>query len=110
MCMHLACKSCGQPITAGDMNLDRLVAKCRCCHAVFGFSKDLGLKAEAGLRKRDAAPLPKGITVEETGEGLALVHRWFSPKFIIFIICCVFGDGFLIFWYSVALRPGPSVI
>lgn len=48
--------------------------------------------------------------MEETGEGLALVRRWYSSKFIIFIICCVFGDGFLIFWYSAALRPGTSVI
>src|SRR5262245_30407928 len=104
--MHLTCKSCGQSIPAEDMNLDRLVAKCRSCNAVFGFAEDLGLPAEGKRRKREEVPLPEGITAEETGEGLALVRRWYSSKLIFLVFFCAIWDGFLIFWYSMALRPG----
>jgi hypothetical protein len=89
--MHLNCKACGAQIRAEDMNLDHLVARCRHCHAVFGFREQLeadqaqpsdpsapvaapggyvqGPRARPGYvpavgRRRAEVPLPKGLSVQ----------------------------------------------
>ena len=38
--MRVSCKSCGAAIPAANLNLDRMVAKCGACHAVFAFAVD----------------------------------------------------------------------
>ena len=38
--MRVSCKSCGAAVPAANLNLDRMVAKCGACHAVFAFAVD----------------------------------------------------------------------
>jgi hypothetical protein len=99
--MQLNCPFCGHAIPAADINLERLVAKCASCSAVFGFEDQLA-DAPKGARRLDV-PLPKGILVEQQGDGLAITRRWFSPKFLFLVFFCACWDGFLCFWYSMAL-------
>ena len=96
--MKLSCPSCGAPIKAEDMNLDRMVAKCRACHAVFDF------QATAATRtRRDAVPLPSAIQLDARGGELVLTRAWRSPKFYFMAFFCVIWDGFLFFWYAMTL-------
>jgi hypothetical protein len=99
--MQLNCPYCGHQIPAADINVERMVAKCASCSAVFGF-EDPVAAAPAFARKLDV-PLPKGILMEQQGYELAITRRWLSPKFFFLVFFCACWDGFLCFWYSMAL-------
>ncbi|MCH6256196.1 hypothetical protein MLD52_06525 [Puniceicoccaceae bacterium K14] len=48
-------------------------------------------------------PIPKNLDfIEEHGK-LVIRRKWFGPQFIFLTVFCVLWDGFLVFWYSVAL-------
>jgi hypothetical protein len=50
-----------------------------------------------------SAPMPANVMVNHTGTGLELAYRWYTSKFIFLAVFCLFWDGFLVFWYSMAL-------
>ena len=52
------------------------------------------------------APLPKRVTIARESGILTITYRWFSPKYVFLAFFCIFWDGFLFFWYSVALQKG----
>jgi len=125
--MEINCTSCGARIPADDVNIDRLVAKCRTCNCVFDFSGQLAAaSSESKQRRRAFVGLPAGmkVVVDEREVGGAddyrlaagehrgdfiVRRRWFDPATHIFmIVFCVFWDGFLAFWYSAALGNGVS--
>jgi DNA-directed RNA polymerase subunit RPC12/RpoP len=70
--MQLSCPYCGHNIPAADINVERMVAKCASCSAVFGFEDQID-SASVQARKL-AVPLPKGILVEQQG----YATRWRS--------------------------------
>jgi hypothetical protein len=117
--MEIKCTSCGARVPADDVNLDRLVAKCRTCDCVFDFSGQLAAtSSEAKPHRRAFVGLPAGMKVvvdeREVGDAddyrlaagdhrgdFIVRRRWFDPATHIFmIVFCVFWDGFLAFWYS----------
>jgi len=127
--MNLACMKCGQAIVAEDINLDRLLAKCRHCNTVFDFSAQLGRGEGTGApeartlqRRRAAVPLPPGLRVldDETSAAgqpyrigasrptvLRIERRWFSASRHVFMLFfCIAWDAFLVFWYSHATKGG----
>jgi hypothetical protein len=111
--MQLSCQACGAPIRADDMNLESMVAKCRHCDAVFSFADRVGPPAAVtATRKKGIVPQPKNIVVDEWGGELRLTRRWFHPALFFLLFFCIAWDGFLVFWYSMALGdfgpPGAS--
>jgi hypothetical protein len=100
--MQLHCPYCGSQIPAEHVNLDNMVAKCASCSSVFRFDDQLGA-AEAAPRTQLDVPLPKGIAVEHQGYELAIVRRWLSAKYFFLIFFCLFWDGFLLVWYTIAI-------
>ena len=84
--MNIACRSCSQPIHSDDVNLDRLIAKCRSCHAVFHFTlgDDSGTPQEG--RERANVPRPDNYTVDDFGGELQIIKRWRSGCAILFLI------------------------
>jgi hypothetical protein len=48
--------------------------------------------------------------MDDWGSSLTIVHRWFSPKYIGLVVFCVFWDGFLVFWYSMAFTTGAPLV
>ncbi len=119
--MKLTCKDCGAPIKAADMNLDLALARCHACDAVFSFAEDLGVDPVAPLapsRKPRPAPatrdlrdlpVPEGIELQEEGGALTIRYRWFGLKFIALALFCLFWDGFLVFWYGIAITTGADI-
>ena len=106
--MQLHCPYCAHDIPAADINLDRMVAKCASCSAVFSFDDQIDAAPQRPLRLE--VPLPKGITVEREGYELAITRRWMSPKYFLLIFFCLIWDGFLCFWYSIALAGGAWIM
>jgi hypothetical protein len=100
--MKLNCPYCGSEVPAEHVNLDRLIAKCAGCNAVFSFEDQIDLPGMQPLKRLDV-PLPKGIELANNGYDLTIIRRWFSLKYIFLTFFCLFWDGFLLFWYSMAL-------
>lgn len=81
--MRIECRSCGEVVSAEDINIDKMVAKCSSCHAVFGFQ----LEGEARpKRERANVAMPKSVTVEDFGGELVITHRWRNIVAVIFLV------------------------
>ncbi len=101
--MQIHCRQCGAEIPAGNINLDRMVAKCRACNAVFSFADQLDNGANYwGDAKLDVS-LPKNLAVDNFGSELKITRRWFSPKYIAMIFFSLFWNGFMVVWYGIAI-------
>jgi hypothetical protein len=124
--MQITCSSCGAPVAARDVNLDRMLAKCDSCNAVFDISAQMPRPegAAPAARARRLVGMPRGIRVvvdetvapggpAQTGEPyrlnaaaqphVVLVRSWFRPVLLFIAVGCVFWDGFLILAYATAL-------
>ena len=105
--MKLHCPTCAAVIPSEDINLDRMVAKCRACSTVFGFGDQLP-SAAAPLVRRERAQiaLPGHFAVEDSAERFALTRRWFNFTYFFMAFFTVAWNAFLLVWYSIALKPG----
>jgi predicted Zn finger-like uncharacterized protein len=101
--VKLNCPECGAEIPADNINLDRMVAKCRECNTVFGFGDQFGASAGAQSLVRLAVPRPASLQVEQDGAELRLTRRWFSPTYIFLGIFAIFWNGFMAVWFGIAI-------
>ncbi|MCA9793393.1 MAG: hypothetical protein KC910_16400, partial [Candidatus Eremiobacteraeota bacterium] len=108
MSISIRCPNCGGRIAAEDVNLDRLVGRCRVCDDLFDCSEQLPASSGSGFAapavpSRAEAPCPSTITSTPRGRDITFTRRWFSGQIFFLLFFCVFWDGFLIFWYGLAL-------
>ena len=101
--MKLSCPECGAQIPAGNINLDRMVAKCHACDAVFGFGEQLGLSTGQQSLARVAVPRPANIQIDQDGAELRFTRRWFSPVYIFLAMFAIFWNGFMAVWFGIAI-------
>lgn len=106
--MLLSCPSCRATIPADDVHLPSGRAKCRACNAVFRLAGADAAEAPAIPRAR--APRPKGIAEIPGAEGVAYERRWWGYQFLFMVFFCILWDGFLVFWYAMALSEGNLVM
>jgi hypothetical protein len=97
--MQLHCKGCGKQILADDVNIKLAIAKCQACHAVFNFANEVGGATET----KPEVALPKRFQVDAWGRELTITRRWYSHGVWFLVFFCTIWDGFLIFWYSMAV-------
>jgi hypothetical protein len=111
----LECPSCGGKTRfASDSN----ILVCQYCgneHALrLSHGQAAPPPADMGAayrRSKGLAPQPKSVRVEKNRAGIKLSWRWYSPKFLGLVFFCVIWDGFLCFWYSIALNAsGPGLM
>lgn len=101
--MQVNCPSCRSPLTPSDMNHTRTLAQCRHCQTLVDLN-DLPSPEDANeARHRSTISLPNGFVLEDSPQGLMIVHRWFTSRFILLALACIFWDGYLISLYSNAL-------
>jgi len=98
--LQLHCKSCGKLIPAQDVNIDKAIAKCQACHAVFRFAD--GLDGGAGPA-RPQVGLPARFTLDNWGPELTITRRWYSHGLWFLVLFCIFWDGFLVMWYTMGI-------
>lgn len=113
--MQIHCRYCASEIAAENINLDKLVAKCSNCNAVFSIAGELGMeageKASKGKGKPTsplmAVPMPQGIMVDESMGELKITRKWFSPvQTFPIAFFAVIWNGFMIIWYGAAFASG----
>ncbi len=94
--MRLNCRSCGTEIKAGGMNLDRMLAKCDACNAVFSFADqfDYASTREEAYQKFNVEQ-PKGIQIDNFGLDLKITRKWFSPLFFFLLFFTLFWNGII---------------
>jgi hypothetical protein len=119
--LSIHCPQCRKKVPATAVNVERMVAKCDACDAVFDFSEQV----ERSRVPLDAAPtapvpLPPGIKVEredaavfgdyrnapKAGGKLVIQRRWFRWALLPLLGFCVFWDGFLVIWYAGVIAGG----
>ncbi len=105
--MQVHCTKCNAVILPADLDIARSLAKCADCGEVFNCADQLALVADFEPSRGDGTgpdiPMPKGIRVFHHAHGLRIVRRWFGPKFLFLIVFCAFWDGFMLFWFSIAI-------
>ena len=110
--MRLFCPDCGAAIGAGDIDLDKLLAKCRACNSDFGFKQSISAEQARGENRLPPGAVmsiparPPRMHAADTVAGWEIRWRWFNGGFVMLLFFCIAWDSFLIFWYSMALRPG----
>ena len=96
--MRLVCPQCTTEIVADDINLDRLVAKCRRCHAVFGFEDTIGQRTFGRSTPPLDVPLPERMALDHTGAGLRIARRWFTPGALFLLFFAIFWTASISIW------------
>jgi len=96
-------------VQAENINIQSCIAKCGYCSAVFGFADKVPGAAAPGSSKR-AVEMPKSYTLENEGADLAITRRWMNWKYVMMLVFCVFWDGFLVFWYTIAFTKGGPLV
>jgi hypothetical protein len=96
---QIACKACGKLIPAADVNIDKAIAKCMACDAVFSIAGGVGVANQPRL----PVPMPKGFRVESWGSELVLTRRWYTHGLWGLLAFCIFWDGFLVVWYTIGI-------
>lgn len=100
--MKLNCPECAAEIPSNNINLDRMVAKCRECNAVFGFGDQLDSSEQQSLT-RMPVPRPANLQIEHDGAYLRFTRRWFSVVYIMLGIFALFWNGFMAVWFGIAI-------
>jgi hypothetical protein len=103
--MKTVCPSCRVPVADDDVNLATGVARCRACNNVFqaGAGPEL---AAAPAGPRLLAGKPRTMEVTQSGSEMTAEYRWYTRKYIVLALFCIFWDVFLTGWYAATLRRG----
>jgi hypothetical protein len=101
--MKLDCPKCAAEISAENMNLDRMVAKCGRCHSVFSFADHFGY---VGSKTKLAAPQPDKVKMENWGGGLTLQWRWFNWMILLLTAFAIFWNGMMFSFVGGSLFSG----
>ncbi|MDD4005302.1 MAG: hypothetical protein PHW69_08900 [Elusimicrobiaceae bacterium] len=99
--MQIICPDCRAVIAGEDVNIQTGLAKCGGCGSVFGIAGQVGGTFSAPKR---VIELPARFKTAHEGGDFVITYRWFSAKHVFLLFFCVFWDGFLVFWYNMALR------
>jgi hypothetical protein len=109
---ELECISCGAPILAGNVNLDRGLAKCSHCGAIFTITHDAQPTGNVPPVQRPPqpepidVPMPARFRVEDLGGTLTIEYNWWTPAILFLVFFAVLWNGFMIGWHTIALSTG----
>ena len=71
----LMCPHCKNVVSSGNVNTEKLVAKCPDCQSVFSFAKD----KDYILKERSKINVPDDIEIWKQANGLRISYKWNDP-------------------------------
>lgn len=83
MAAQLTCPNCGTTIKSNDINIERLIAKCDQCHAIFDFDQQ---SLEPIKKERPMIPLPKGFDLVELEDEVQISISWRKTRHRAFFV------------------------
>jgi len=105
--MNINCTSCQREIDVTDINLSEKIAKCESCNSVFSCADQL---RELTPKNREMVDMPKSIQVELNKSELTITRKWLSLVSFFMVPFCIFWDGFMIMWFSIAFSKGIMIM
>jgi len=106
--VQIHCKSCGSEVAADGINIEKMVAKCSACNAVFGFADQAEAGAN-GARERPPVLTPRNTRVEREGADLTITFRWFRLAYLPMVALSIAWTVGVRRLYQAALSPGVSL-
>ncbi len=101
--MKLHCQHCNAVVPADNINMEKTLAVCPECDAIFRFGDSFAPEKP----KRRKLKTPDRFSIEAHPDLLRIVYRWFQPTVAVSVtIFVILWDGFLIFWYASAIGKG----
>jgi len=94
--MQAICPKCSQAVPSEDINIQAMTALCRRCNEIFPVPVAAVEAPILGI------PAPFQV-VEDTSRSLHVSWRWWRWQYLFLVFFCIAWDGFLFFWYSMAL-------
>lgn len=79
--MQIYCRQCGKEIQADGVNLDKMIAKCSACNAVFSFADMYDGEHSHQKKKQHLqydVPMPDKFSIRDDGDTLTIERKWFS--------------------------------
>lgn len=106
----IRCPYCRREVPVSEVNMQRLVGRCLECGKLFDL-QEAGLVGNtlATSPPRPRVAQPKEITIQESMRGQQIRLRWFGPEYLAMAFFCLFWDGFLVVWYTIALSAPRGV-
>lgn len=98
----LSCPNCRAEILSEDINIDKLVAKCRSCHHVFSFEEQI----QQAQRHRPEVLLPPGIEAYSTPGEVDMVISWRQSNSSFMTLFTILWNTFLIPFVYIAFTSG----
>ncbi len=102
--MQVQCKKCNAAILPENLDLLRSLAKCDACGNLFNCAAQLDALGDDGSGTREKVPMPKGIRLFRRASGLRILRRWFGAKYFGLLFFCLFWNGFMVVWFSIAIK------
>ncbi len=99
--MEIYCNNCKSLIPAGNIDLNRQIAKCDYCNSIFNCKDEL---SNVSNNIRDDLKLPDGIKIKRDISGLNIERRWLTSKYIFLAFFTVLY-GLYIFGYMTSPKP-----
>lgn len=97
--MKVVCPNCRAPIPGDTINVASMSAVCRACAEVFPIAAGTAAPPPPGDAER-----PRIVRVEELpAGGLRLSWSWWRWSYVFLIFFTIAWDGFLVFWYAMAI-------
>lgn len=97
------CPNCSSQLRGDDINIHELIGKCARCDHIFRLTipRD-SIPVEKTIGAEPSRP--SGILIDdELTDALLILRRWFHPTLFFLLFFCIAWDGFLVFWYAIAL-------
>lgn len=105
--LELACKNCGSQLEPESISTELNAARCTHCNALFAIALPQQQNAESTRKgPRPKVPMPKGFEVSELGHEFVIKRRWYSPALFFLLFFCIFWNGFMVVWHTMALTTG----
>lgn len=100
--ISIKCPNCASAIREEDYDQQRGMMKCGYCGTLM--LPPRGRSGPQGFQPRPPIPLPEGMSLEPTTDGIVITRRWWHITAIFLIIFCFFWDSFLVGWFTVASK------
>lgn len=89
--VHLDCPECHTPIKSENINLDKGIAKCHHCDALFDYEMSL-----PPIRRKPEVYLPKGVEVLRLRNELEIKYKWRKNMSNFMLFFTLFWNGLLL--------------
>lgn len=107
---NIRCPDCSKLLSVSDINMEKMLARCRDCETVFDATsqledgawsskKTVGPSGVAEKAIRPKIPQPKSVKVKRRGSEFTLSRSWWAPQHWFIVFFCIAWDSFLFYFY-----------